>query len=197
LTHHFEKICLASSSPRRSDLLRQAGIQFEVLVSGVDETPLSNEMPEHYVRRLALEKARDVYHRRQQQHMARVPVLGADTAVILAGEILGKPIDRAEAEAMLAKLSGKTHEVLSAVALVYQDKELVALSRSLISFVALTREDIATYCDTGEPVDKAGAYGIQGKAATFIRHIEGSYSGVVGLPLYEVTQLLKQLESEL
>ena len=190
------RICLASSSPRRQTLLKQLGIPFEVMAPDVNEAHITGESPEEYVIRLSRMKALDVYRRRQQENIEQVPVLGADTAVILDGEILGKPDDKKHGEAMLQKLSGKTHEVLSALSLHYRNYENSRLSVSRITFAALTREDIEAYWQTGEPGDKAGAYGIQGHAAAFIKSIEGSYTGVVGLPLYELSQMLQEMESK-
>ncbi|GMR17660.1 MAG: Maf family protein [Gammaproteobacteria bacterium] len=177
-------------------LLKQLGIPFEVMAPDVDEAHITGESPEEYVIRLSRMKALDVYGRRQQENIEQVPVLGADTAVVLDGEILGKPDDRNHGEAMLRKLSGKTHEVLSALSLHYRNYENSRLSVSRVSFTVLSHEDIEAYWETGEPGDKAGAYGIQGHAAAFIKSIEGSYSGVVGLPLYELSQMLQEMESE-
>lgn len=190
------RICLASSSPRRQTLLKQLGIQFDVMVPDVNEAHITGESPEEYVIRLSRMKAQDVFRRRQQQGLEQIPVLGADTAVILDGKILGKPKDGQNGKAMLKKLSGKAHEVMSAISLHYRRYQRSMLSVSKINFASLSDEDIVTYWETGEPADKAGAYAIQGHAAAFIKSIEGSYSGVVGLPLYELDQMLKEMELE-
>ncbi len=140
------------------------------------------------MRRLALEKARAGWNARQR--LADSPVLGADTVVVLGDDVLGKPNDRKQALIMLARLSGLSHQVLSAVALVQGSREETRLSVSTVSFRQITDEERRRYCATGEPLDKAGAYAIQGRAAAFVSHLEGSYSGVMGLPLYETAELL-------
>ena len=180
-------LILASASPRRHQLLAQIGVPFEVIVADVDESVHPGETPGVYVRRLAREKALEVLRREQ----GRLPVLGADTSVILGREILGKPRDREQAVAMLQRLSGCTHEVYSAVALA-QDEDRVEdrLNVTRVTFAPLESEWIEAYCDTGDPMDKAGAYGVQGHAAERIERIEGSFFGVMGLPLYETSLLL-------
>ncbi len=190
-------LILASASPRRRELLRQIGIEFETIVPDLDETPLVNESAEQFVERLALEKAQQGLTMARGQGMAELPVLGADTCIALDGKILGKPENRVDGVAMLSSLAGRTHEVLTAVALVSEAETQQLVSRSRVTFGPMTEEEIAAYWDTGEPVDKAGSYGIQGKAAAFIEHIEGSYSGIVGLPLYEVGRILKNLGIQL
>jgi septum formation protein len=180
-------IILASGSPRRQALLQQIGVRFRQQVADVDETPLDNESAQDYVVRLAVAKACAV---RQQSGADKAPVLGADTAVVVDGRLLGKPADLAHARDMLQLLSGRRHQVLSAVALV-QDRQAVAASASNVWFRALSEKDIEDYWKTGEPRDKAGAYGIQGIGAIFIERLEGSYSGVMGLPLYETARLLQ------
>ncbi len=180
------QIVLASTSPRRRELLAQLGVPFEVLAVAVDERPLPAELAADHVCRLALAKARAG----AAQLAAQACVLGADTVVVLDGEIFGKPTDRDDAAAMLRRLSGRTHAVLSAVARVQAGAHLVRLSESQVTFRTLSAVEIVAYCDTGEPLDKAGAYTIQGRAAAFIRHLEGSYSGVMGLPLFETAELL-------
>lgn len=182
------KLILASASPRRAELLRQLGLSFVVNAVDIDESPIIDEVPESYVKRLALEKARAV---KQQYQEDEVLVLGSDTAVIVNGHILGKPDDDQHARQMLRELSGKTHQVLTSVALIGRQESYV-LSRNEVSFKELNDEELAWYVATGESRDKAGAYAIQGKAALFIRRIEGSFSGVMGLPLYETGQLLKK-----
>lgn len=187
---------LASRSPRRSELLTQIGISFAVLSLDVDETPKKNEKAEDYVVRLAKEKALAGWN--TEQHIQNKPVLGSDTAVVTEGLILGKPVDRDDAIRMLRLLSGKTHQVMTAVALANKSEystspELsFSLSVSDVSFKTLTDEEIEQYWLTGESADKAGAYAIQGRAAAFISHLSGSYSGVMGLPLYETVELLRQ-----
>lgn len=184
-------IYLASGSPRRRELLEQIGIQPTRLFVDVPEELLPDEPAEDFVRRLALEKARAGWQN-LTAGQPQWPVLGADTVVLCAGEILGKPKDRAHGIDMLTRLAGQRHEVLTAVALVQGDHALCALSRSFVTFAPLSAGQIAAYWTSGEPADKAGAYAIQGLAASFICHLEGSYSGVMGLPLYETTQLLGQ-----
>ena len=176
---------LASSSPRRAELLAAAGFAFEVDHADIDETPLAGEPADRYVMRLAEGKARAV--------AARFPdraVLGADTTVVVDGDILGKPADAAEAAAMLRRLQGRAHEVLTGVALVAPAGALVELATTRVWFAPMTDEEIAAYVATGEPMDKAGAYGIQGWAARHVSRVEGSYSNVVGLPVAVVHQLL-------
>lgn len=183
-------IYLASQSPRRGELLDQLGIRHRVLVPDVNEAVLPKETPEGYVRRLARIKAEVAAMRMQERRMKQLPVLAADTSVILGRRILGKPADAGDAATMLHALSGKSHRVLTAVALVFQGKLAVALSDTTVRFRRLSAGDIAAYVATGEPLDKAGAYAVQGRAAAFIKQIDGSYSGVMGLPLYETAQLL-------
>lgn len=183
-------IYLASQSPRRGELLDQLGIRHRVLVPDVNEAVLPKETPEDYVRRLARIKAEVAAMRMRERRMKELPVLAADTSVILGRRILGKPASGDDAAAMLRALSGKTHRVLTAVAVVFQGKLAVALSDTAVRFRRLNAREIAAYVATGEPLDKAGAYAIQGRAAAFIKQIDGSYSGVMGLPLYETAQLL-------
>ena len=182
------QIILASASPRRRELLQQISVQFQVIVSDSEETPASGEAADIYVRRVALAKARTVWQRLPPHQ--QYPVLGADTEVILDGEILGKPVDRNAALAMLERLSGRAHEVLSAVALVYGGVEALRVSRSIVSFRPTTLQERETYWDSGEPAGKAGSYAVQGIGAVFITRIEGSYSGVMGLPIFETAELL-------
>jgi septum formation protein len=184
-----EAVYLASGSPRRRELLAQIGVRTEVIAVNVDETRQLREAAETYVSRLALAKARAGWQAVAERAQGR-PVLGADTIVVCERDILGKPRDRHEAAAMLQRLSARTHKVLTAVALVKGERTATALSITDVSFKALTADEIQRYCATGEPDDKAGAYGIQGYGAAFVTHIHGSYSGVVGLPLAETAQLL-------
>ncbi len=196
-------IYLASRSPRRRELLAQIDVRFHLLLfrsragedPDVDESPLAGEAPEVYVERLARTKADAGWRRMQQRNLPRAPVLAADTTVALEGRIFGKPDDRAQAAGILAALSGKTHEVLTAVALKNDDWLESAVSRSEVRFKPLSEADIARYVATGEGDDKAGAYGIQGRAARFVVELRGSYSGVMGLPLYEVGELLDRMKA--
>jgi septum formation protein len=188
-------IYLASRSPRRQELLGQIGVRFEVMQADVDEAVAAGESPRAYVERLARAKAEAGWQRIERDGLPRAPVLGADTTVTLDGRILGKPADRAEAVAMLASLSGRLHEVLTAVALKSGARMESALSVSEVRFKALSSDEIARYVATGECEDKAGAYGIQGHAARFVADLRGSFSGVMGLPLYETAQLLERMGS--
>ena len=186
-------IYLASASPRRQELLRQLGVEFEVMPSNILELRQAEESPADYVLRVARDKAQFVAKQVNERGLLILPVLGADTEVVLDGEILGKPQDRVHGMALLRRLSGRTHEVLSAVCVVDQESEHAALSTSRVTFSRLTEAEIAQYWETGEPADKAGAYAIQGKAAAFIERLEGSYSGVMGLPLHELAEILKKI----
>ena len=189
-------IYLASASPRRQELLRQLGLAFEVLPSNLLEVQEPGETARDYVLRVAADKARFVAGLVNERGLPRYPVLGADTEVVLDGEVLGKPRDRAQALALLERLAGRSHEVLSAIAVIEPDAPAAvhsALSLSRVSLGALTAEDRARYWDSGEPAGKAGAYAIQGRAAAFIARLDGSYSGVMGLPLFELAQTLRKL----
>jgi len=194
-------IYLASRSPRRRELLAQIGVRYHLLLfrsrpdspADVDETVLAGEAPDAYVERVARAKAEAGWKLLRLRNLPLAPVLAADTTVALGGTILGKPADRKEAADMLAQLSGQRHEVLSAVALKRDDWLESALSRSEVQFKKLSAEEIAQYTASGECDDKAGAYAIQGRAARFIAELRGSYSGVMGLPLYETAQLLDKL----
>ncbi|MCX7627765.1 MAG: Maf-like protein [Methylophilaceae bacterium] len=186
------QIYLASRSPRRGELLRQIGVAFEVLPADIDETVREGESPEHYVLRLAKEKAETGVRRILASGRPILPVLAADTTVCADGEILGKPENEAAAAAMLRRMSDRWHTVLTAVAVAHGDRMEVALSSTQVEMAPLNEAEIAAYVASGEPRDKAGAYAIQGLAGTFIRRIEGSYSGVMGLPVYETAQLLKK-----
>ncbi len=189
----FPKIYLASASPRRAELLTQIGVAFDVLRLGefaVDEAVREREAPLTYVKRLARAKAvAGVQAMRAQQLVAR-PVLAADTTVCLGRTILGKPEDAADARRMLSLLSGKTHRVLTAIAVANGNSVKLAVSDSRVRFANLARRDIDAYIATREPFDKAGAYGIQGFAGAFVAHLSGSFSGVMGLPVYEISILL-------
>jgi septum formation protein len=186
-SHSF--IYLASGSPRRRELLQQIGVSFRVIGADLDETALRGESPLAYVSRLAQAKATVRWERSGDSGGA--PVLAADTAVVLDGSILGKPAGLNDAMAMLLKLSGRTHEVLTAVALFTAAGMEVKVSRSAVTFRSIDPGEARAYWETGEPFDKAGAYAIQGYAAIFISDLKGSYSGVMGLPLFETAELLK------
>jgi septum formation protein len=194
-------IYLASRSPRRRELLSQIGVRYHLLLfrervgekPDVDESVLGGEAPAAYVERMARAKADTGWRRMLQRNLPPAPVIAADTTVALDGRIFGKPENRAEAEEILAALAGKRHEVLTAVALKNQDWIEVALSTSEVQLKALSRDDIAQYVASGEGDDKAGAYGIQGRAARFVAEIRGSYSGIMGLPLFETGQLIDRL----
>ena len=191
-------IHLASKSPRRQELLRQLGVEFDLLklreAAGRDRDVMEGarnaEPPLHYVERMARTKATVGWTRMQQRKLTELPVLSADTEVVLDSRIFGKPTDAADATRMLNLLSGKTHEVLTAVAVRLGDQTEVEVSVSKVAFRELTPAEIDHYVATGEGDDKAGAYAIQGRAAAFITRIEGSFSGVVGLPLAETAQIL-------
>lgn len=185
-------LILASASPRRRELLQQIGVRFVVQVSDIDETPLPKEAPSDYVCRLALAKAYAVAQQRRIDK--RLPVLGADTIVVCDGQLLGKPVDQADGYRMLRLLSGRTHEVLTAVCLSNGPRHSVRLSSSQVRFRYLTDAEIAAYWQSGEPDGKAGAYAVQGLGAVFIEHLSGSYSGVMGLPLYETAALLNKFD---
>lgn len=180
-------LLLASRSPRRHRLLHQLGVRFDVIDIDVDETPATAEHPRELVPRLALAKARAG----SALAPADLPVLGADTEVVVDGEVLGKPVDHAAAMRMLRRLSGREHEVISAVALI-RGREAVRVSVTRVRLRGLDDTELECYCRTGEPFGKAGAYAIQGYAAAFIERIEGSYSGVMGLPLFETAALLQE-----
>lgn len=180
---------LASASPRRKQLLEQLGLRFEVVPADVDETPRPGEAPRDYVGRIARLKAEAAAARLGHPGL---PVLAADTAVVLDGDILGKPKDREDALRMLARLSGRAHQVLSSVALWRAGSLEAALSESRVRFRALSQAEAEAYWQSGEPRDKAGAYGIQGLGGMFVEHLDGSYSGVMGLPLSETAALLQK-----
>ncbi len=199
----MKTIYLASKSPRRKELLRQVGIAFELLPlrvlphdrRDVDETPLQDEAALDYVRRIAHLKAQAAVRIMVTRHLQRRLVLAADTTVVLHGAILGKPADAADAVNMLKRLSGQTHEVHTAIAVANSKDVQSAVSSSTVTFRQLDEKEIRQYVATGEPLDKAGAYAIQGRAAAFISHLSGSYSGVMGLPLYETVRLLQDFET--
>ncbi len=185
-------VYLASRSPRRRELLQQMGVPYQVVVVEADESLLPAETPDAYVARLAAAKAAAGWQatRARAAGARPAPVLGADTVVVLDGEILGKPRDRDHADRMLGRLSGRTHRVLTAVA-VHGDSGLgLRVSQSDVTFRRIEPQERSAYWDTGEPADKAGAYAIQGFAAVFVADLRGSYSGVMGLPIFETAELL-------
>lgn len=203
MANPYQTIYLASASPRRRELLKQIGVRFEVLLlrthpsrMDVDETPHGEESPHDYVLRLARAKAEVGSMASRLRHLPAYPVLAADTSVILDGQIIGKPADRVAAEGILARLAGRSHEVLTAVAMAFEERVEVMLSVSTVEFAPLDARRIRHYVASGESHDKAGAYAIQGKAAAFVERLEGSYSGVMGLPLFETTQLLQKFGIE-
>ena len=200
MRNNQNKIYLASKSPRRRELLRQIGVDFELMllrsdpdrVVDVSEDVLSDEDVHHYVARVAKEKGAFAFNLLLQRRQPLRPVLTADTTVTIDGEILGKPAGNREAVAMLERLSGRTHQVLTSVA-VHAERVAEQITQvSNVRFARLTPEQIRAYCATPEPYDKAGGYGIQGPAALFIEHIEGSHSGIMGLPLFETANLLRK-----
>jgi septum formation protein len=182
------RLILASVSPRRADLLAAAGFAFDVMPVEIDERVLPAERPADYVARLARQKASEVARRNSGR-----PVLGADTAVVVDDRILGKPADAAEAGEMLRMLSGRSHDVLTGVAVCLDGREAGEVARTRVRFLQLSQAEIAWYVASGEPYDKAGAYAVQGLASRFVEGIDGSYSNVVGLPVATVYRLLKQL----
>lgn len=187
LTPADSPITLASASPRRRELLQQIQVSYALLPVDIDESPLPGEAPEQHVQRLAQQKAAAGF-----ALQPRRPALGSDTIVVVDEQILGKPADRQHAINMLSKLSGRSHQVMTAVAVCSEDKQSCVLNTSEVQFCELSAEQIEAYWQTGEPLGKAGGYAIQGLAAQFIVTISGSYSGIMGLPLYETAELLKQ-----
>jgi septum formation protein len=183
---------LASGSPRRRELLAQIGVPFLLLQSDIDESVLPDETPHAYVERLARSKA--TAGLASLGDNADAVVLGADTAVVLEGRILGKPIDRADALQMLSALSGRTHQVVTAVALISKQRLVSQVVVSEVSFRAVQPHEMEVYWESAEPLDKAGGYAIQGLASVFVSHLQGSYSAVVGLPLCETAALLAEFE---
>lgn len=183
-----QRIYLASQSPRRAELLQQIGVEFERIDVDVPEVQANNEMASDFVQRLAREKAQAGWQACDKHY----PVLGADTIVVLNDDILGKPHSPAGALRMLASLSGTTHTVMTAMALVNENKTVVRLNCSQVTFREISESERKHYVATGEPLDKAGAYAVQGRAAAFIESIQGSYSGIMGLALYEMADLLEQ-----
>jgi len=194
-----QRIYLASQSPRRRELLKQIGIHFEMLMLRsdprrnvcVDETPHPDEDPVQYVQRICLNKAKAGWETVGLRNLPLLPVLAADTTVTLDGKIIGKPDNNEHAAEILRMLSGSKHRVLTAIAMAFEDRLEMRLSTTTITFDTLSEDRIRRYLLTSEAHDKAGAYGIQGHAGAFVKHIDGSYTGVMGLPLYETVELLK------
>lgn len=194
MRNHFEQhptLYLASRSPRRVELLKQIGIDCITHPADIDETQLPHELPELYVTRLAREKAEACLSGLSAEQRSR-PVLAADTTVVLAGRVLGKPENDNDARQMLAALSGSTHQVLTAVALAFMNKIEVVLSTTTVEMISFSERQIEHYIASGEHHDKAGSYGIQGLAGAWIKKIEGSYTGVMGLPICETSALLRK-----
>ena len=183
-------IYLASSSPRRAELLQQIGIEFEALHFDIDESPYTAEAAIDYVKRMAKTKA-EVGAKTLVQQGKSQAVLAADTIIAIDDKIIGKPADRQQCQCILSQLSAKEHQVISSVALLFEDSLAIKLSINRVWFRLISDSEIKSYCATEEPMDKAGAYAIQGRAAIFIKHLEGSYSSVVGLPLFETAELLQ------
>jgi septum formation protein len=199
------RIYLASRSPRRRELLHQIGVPFDTLIfrtghrsdAEIDETPLAGEPAVDYVERLARAKAEHGWNLVGLRHLIPQPVLSADTTLEMDGRIIGKPVDEADAVAILDSLSGRTHRVLTGVAVHFQGRTEYVLSLSEVRFRKLEEDEIRRYVLTGEPMDKAGAYGIQGRAGMFVEHLAGSYTGVMGLPVCETAELLKRFGCKL
>ncbi|WP_347332755.1 Maf family protein [Marinimicrobium locisalis] len=185
---------LASQSPRRRELLRQLGVSFECLALSVPEQRAADESPEAYVNRLALDKARAGWAHVREHRLPPAPVLGSDTIGVCQGQVLEKPLDREHALTMWGLMSGRAHEVMTAVALCDGERERSVLVRTHVFFRALTDAEMKAYWASGEPQDKAGGYGIQGLGGVFVERIEGSYSAVVGLPLAQTAELLNQFD---
>ena len=192
-------IYLASMSPRRRQLLEQLGVRYELLLPGPDEDAesieavLPNEAPARYVRRVTALKLDAALLRRKRRGLAAAPVLCSDTTVALGRAIFGKPLSDADAGRMLGELAGKTHRVLTAVAVGTDRKRVLGFSESRVTFAPLSQTQIRTYVASQEPFGKAGAYAVQGRAAAFVSHISGSYSGIMGLPLFETVQSLRSM----
>ncbi|MDA1370210.1 MAG: Maf family protein [Proteobacteria bacterium] len=184
------QLILASASPRRQQLLTQLGVAHQVSAQNIDETRIAGEAPVDFVCRMAMEKARAALL--QLDAADETVILASDTVVVCAGEVLGKPLDRGDAVSMLLKLSDKVHQVLSAITVLNKHRESSACSMTRVQFREIQAEEADQYWQTGEPAGKAGAYAIQGFGAAFVKTIDGSYSGVMGLPLFETAQLLSE-----
>lgn len=189
-------IYLASQSPRRAELLRQIGVEFDVHVVETDEARHPHEAAPDYVRRVAESKARCALDELSATAQDAV-VIAADTTISLDGDIIGKPADRHQCRCILGQLSGRDHEVFTAVALATRERVELRLSENRVWFRSLTQAEVEAYCNDPEPMDKAGAYAIQGRAAIFVSRLEGSYSAVMGLPLFETAELLRDAGVEL
>ncbi|MDM0072092.1 Maf family protein [Variovorax sp. J31P207] len=198
MSSHPPFIYLASQSPRRAQLLGQLGVRHELLLATAEEDAesleavLAGESPTAYVQRVTALKLDAAVRRHGERGLPPAPILCADTTVAIGRTILGKPEDAADAARMLASLAGRTHRVMTAIALQHGDRRLAALNVSHVRFAAVSPARIAAYVASGEPLGKAGAYGIQGRAAAFIEHISGSHSGIMGLPMFETAELLRQ-----
>ncbi|OOH86201.1 septum formation protein Maf [Pasteurellaceae bacterium 15-036681] len=188
----MKQIYLASNSPRRWELLQNLGLELTRIGGEIDETPLENEIAHDYCLRIALEKNKAAQAVRLAQNLANLPILTADTTVSIDNQILGKPQDKADALAMLKQLSGRTHQVFTAVCVSYQNKQYSCVQTSEVEFKELSEQEIFAYIKTNEPMDKAGSYGIQGLGGIFIKNLSGSFTGVMGLPVFETTELLKK-----
>lgn len=199
---NYSRLYLASRSPRRRELLTQLGVQFDTIVfrnapredKELDETPHAGEAPLDYVQRVARAKAEHGWRIVEWRKLFPQPVLAADTTLEFEGQIIGKPVDADDARAILTRLSGQTHRVLTAVSMAFEGRLESVLSVSEVRFGALEAAEIRRYVATGEPLDKAGAYGIQGGAGLFVEHLAGSYTGVMGLPLFETGRLLRRFD---
>ncbi|MDH2997990.1 septum formation inhibitor Maf [Pasteurellaceae bacterium LFhippo2] len=189
----MKQLYLASNSPRRWELLQNLGFELTRIGGEIDETPLANEIARDYCLRIALEKNSAAQAVRLAQNLTDLPILTADTTVSIDNQILGKPQDKADAFAMLQKLSGRTHQVFTAVCVSYQGEQYSYVQTSEVEFKALSDQEIFAYIETNEPMDKAGSYGIQGLGGIFIKNLSGSFTGVMGLPAFETTELLKKV----
>jgi len=187
------KLILASQSPRRQSLLKQLGYPFSIVAADIDESVMPHESPSDYVRRLAQQKAQAIFAPLPKEQQQKTMVLGADTCVVIDNTILGKPDDYQQCLATLQQLSGNIHQVLTSIALVSNQGSDIEVVSTQVSFKTLTEDEISRYWHTKEPRDKAGSYAIQGIGGQFVKRIEGSYSAVVGLPLYETSQMLAKL----
>ena len=188
----MSKILLASGSPRRREILTNLGFEVHTCTTNIDETPQPNESVDDYVKRMAVEK-NQAAQSDSTRHILDVPILSADTVVALHNQILGKPKDVADAQRILTALSGCVHQVLTAVCVSYQEHEYACIQKNQVQFKSLTQDEIHAYIATGEPMDKAGAYGIQGLGGVFVANLSGSFTGVMGLPVFETMQLLQQI----
>lgn len=191
MVNHTSELYLCSRSPRRQELLTQIGVTFTLLDVEIDETPIPSESPQKYVSRLAQEKA--ITGWADPARVSMIPVLSADTTVVCRGEIMGKPEDKEHGLQMLSRQSGSTLQVITAICLVKEKKIINSISKSNVLFRKITHNEMEAYWSSGESADKAGGWAIQGKAAIFIEKIEGSYSGVMGLPLFETAKCLKSM----